>query len=53
VRAEVEKMDFSRPQPGKGGWLQGAYDKAMRRMQETQRAAEARRGAPKRPYRDR
>ena len=53
VRAEVEKMDFSRPAPGKGGWLQGAYDKAMKRMQETQRSAEARRGAPKRPYRDR
>ena len=53
VRAEVEKMDFSKPRPGKGGWLQGAYEKAMKRVQETQRTAEARRNAPKRPYRDR
>ncbi len=53
VRAEVEKMDFTKPRPGKGGWLQGAYEKAMKRVQETQRAAEARRNAPKRPFRDR
>ncbi len=54
VRAEVERMDFTVTKPrGKGGWMQRAYEGAMKRAQDAQRQAESRRNAPRRPFRDR
>jgi hypothetical protein len=50
----MEGVDFSKA-PGRkpGGFIQRAYENAMKRAQEAQRNAEARRGAPSRKFRDR
>jgi YidC/Oxa1 family membrane protein insertase len=53
VKREIEKMDFTRPQPAKAGWLQNAIGTAMKRAQEAQGKAQARANAPSRKFRDR
>lgn len=57
VRAEVMKMDFSKPQAAKNGWLQKAYGNAMKRAQEVQQKAQKRSQAnvtkaPSKKFRD-
>jgi YidC/Oxa1 family membrane protein insertase len=42
VRKEVERMDFTRkPKAGSGGWLQRAYESAMKRAADAQQARQA------------
>lgn len=53
VRAEVEKMDFSKPTPGGNGWMAKAYGNAMKRAQDIQRSTQAKANAPSKKFRDR
>jgi YidC/Oxa1 family membrane protein insertase len=54
IRKSMEGVDFSKaPARKPGGFMQRAYETAMKRAQEAQRSAEARRGAPSRKFRDR
>jgi YidC/Oxa1 family membrane protein insertase len=54
IRKSMEGVDFSKaPARKPGGFMQRAYENAMKRAQEAQRSAEARRGAPSRKFRDR
>jgi hypothetical protein len=51
------KMDFSKPQAAKNGWLQKAYGNAMKRAQEVQQKAQKRSQAnvtkaPSKKFRD-
>jgi len=57
VKAEVAKMDFSKPSTTKNGWLQKAYSSAMKRAQDVQQKAQKRSQAsvtkaPSKKFRD-
>jgi YidC/Oxa1 family membrane protein insertase len=54
IRKSMEGVDFSKaPARKPGGFIQRAYENAMKRAQEAQRNAQSRQGAPSRKFRDR
>ena len=57
VKAEVAKMDFSKPKTATNGWLQKAYTNAMKRAQDVQQKSQKRAQAnatkaPSKKFRD-